>query len=104
MFQLPVVHSKHADSSAALGAAMQAAAVHSRAPVGDYCAAVCSAGVANLTEQPSVTGDCACVNPTVYVPNKAVSERYQQLYQRSSRVWDLLFSDRDILQMPRSFL
>ena len=91
-----MTHTLHADCSAALGAAMQAAAVHTRVPVGDYCAAVASLGVTVLSSDLDNTG------PTqkVYEPNPNVREVYQQLYNRSSSIWDVLYSDDKLLQMP----
>lgn len=84
-----MVHSAHADSSAALGAALQAAAIHRGCAVGEYCA------VARCTIDADTGGT------TVYIPDVDTKALYEQLYRRHISITDVIYSDSALLQIPR---
>lgn len=102
MFQLPVVHSAYADVSAAFGAALQAAAVHTGRSVGEYCAS--STSIEELLTHTSTESDnifVACTGKhRVYKPNVKHKDLYQQLYRRSTALCDTLFVNKSLLEMP----
>ena len=104
MFQLPVVRSAHADVSAALGAALQAAAVHTGRSVGEYCAeAMRSEEIVFSSKVKTTARNNSSINSDstrVYHPNIDHKELYQQLYRRSTALCDALFQNKLLLQIP----
>jgi sugar (pentulose or hexulose) kinase len=87
VFQLRVVHSQHAESCAALGAAKQAAAIYFGLHVGSYCAdtTITNATASDFCEQ-------------TYYPNADKADVYLKLYQRTITLCNTLFDSTLLLK------